>query len=788
MAIKSQSTGFSTYNPRRLERTTFTGFTSVGIDRFTNILSMSPEGFLSLDNIIPSSDGSFDRRWGLAVRTTPAWTDATQRLFSYAAKADTTNPGTVDSYGIFAAHGNKLDLDWAEAGPFPFNSLTFPTANDIYAVVSRGYLYASDSSARGKKLNPSQAGHDTAEKWGIITPTPGGWIGGSGIGGISEGVSSATISIIGGGGAGATGTVTIGSGGVITGAGLTALGSGYVTEPIVTIANVGGTVTGRIRAVIGTDSTSVYYQKVVSLVMEGTITLNAGRMYAIAFKNSETGHVSDFATGLMVGYNLFSDSSNTYTQSVGTLPVFMSFQIPDSDPQVDQVVLLATADGGDLSTLYEVHTFDLTDFTLAAGTYSLTYYDHLPDTFNGTSGVTDTLLAQNIWVEPDGLGGTVGIDGNTPPLDGLTKYILHKGRFFGTDGKSLYFSKSLAEVTTSTGLITSKWEEAWPGDYLFDVAYGDELIVGLISDGDILYIGTTKNIYRLLGDSPSNFALPATIFRGVGVLSQDCWSVFYKDDVPAGYTWVTPDRKIMLSDFNSYTEIGKYIYPLLGGATPVQVQSVSYGPYSLAIYSLNTTNSWKYFIYDTKEGGWYSWTRDLSSMGGGFFTLNSQPILSYTDSSGISRIYTGAFLHKGATDASFLVYFEPTQFFDAALGSVLTQNTINYDIRTGWLDMGDSTAFKVINDMEVWSLDVPLQVSAYGLSHLDSFGSEVLLKTGSLVTGPMGMKKFYLAGTDTANRYFSFRFFSTVPIATSPITTNPVLQQFNVEHFPQVRI
>jgi hypothetical protein len=41
-------------------------------------------------------------------------------------------------------------------------------------------------------------------------------------------------------------------------------------------------------------------------------------------------------------------------------------------------------------------------------------------------------------------------------------------------GQQLIFSKSLADVITSTGTVTSVYEEAWPANNYFDVSAGAE--------------------------------------------------------------------------------------------------------------------------------------------------------------------------------------------------------------------------------------------------------------------------------------------------------------------------
>jgi hypothetical protein len=117
-----------------------------------------------------------------------------------------------------------------------------------------------------------------------------------------------------------------------------------------------------------------------------------------------------------------------------------------------------------------------------------------PGSSSGATYSGLTLLNANLWVDTDGYGNVYGIVNNTPPPNTLLYPTLHQGRIFATDGKTIFFSKSLAEVTTSTGLITSKWEESWPGTNTIPIGLNNEIILGLKSSGQTLHIGTAKSI------------------------------------------------------------------------------------------------------------------------------------------------------------------------------------------------------------------------------------------------------------------------------------------------------
>src|SRR5258708_32324032 len=166
-----------------------------------------------------------------------------------------------------------------------------------------------------------------------------------------------------------------------------------------------------------------------STVGTGPITLNSGRVYYAVFHNSVTGHYSDLSP--------VSASTNAATGAF-----FPLTNIPvSSDPQVDSVYILATADGGDPTILY------LVGFVT-----------------NGTTTFTDniaepSLILGLVYQFTDTSGNNFGVVGNQPPPQG-SLIIKHRGRLFTAVGQIVYFSKSFSELITSTTTITGRYEEA----------------------------------------------------------------------------------------------------------------------------------------------------------------------------------------------------------------------------------------------------------------------------------------------------------------------------------------
>lgn len=790
MANNTTPTKWNTYNPQQLDRVSFSKFQEAGIDVFSDPLAQSPNRFLQLENVLPSTTGGFSRRWGLSNEADVGAFNI-ERMFTYTAKQDTTFAGTQDCSSILVADGQTIKVAFSEQAVPLFALPAFPhVVNDnIYAITSRDWFYASNGADRGQKIDYSQTAFNTASNWGIDAPT--GVIIDTFVG-TGNAFRTPVVTGTDGFGSGATFLPTVtfdpsGNNGMISSIQVTTPGSGYENNFNLTVTDAGGgglAFGATLTAVVETNTTLGTFGQVVGVMFSGPMILNGGRTYAIAFKNNVTGHVSDFVASINPAkYFLAPTPTNggaAFTNlGMSQIIANITFDQSTVDPQVDTVLIICTSDGGDLEHLYEVIQEPLVNFTISAGKYNYSLIDRVPDTYSDSYASGPTLLTQNLWVDVDTSGNVIGIAANTPPLPAYNKPILHKNRLFATDGKAVYYSKSLGEVTTSTGLITSKFEEAWPGDNELDIAYGNETIVGLLSDGDVLYIGTNENIYRLFGDSIENFSIPAAVFRGVGVGSQDCWTVVYKDNIPAGYMWTTPDSKIMFSDFNTYNEIGQSIYPIISGMTFTSVKSISYGPYSFAVFAVvsDLEGVFRFFIADTKLGGWYLWTYTQPTL-----VPFSPSLLSYTQVSGIQRMFIGMPSHEAS---QYINFFDPKAIVDNAYGTFPEQG-IPWVIQTSWQDMGDSTATKVLNELEVWTEDPTIVVSVYSATTPARFLNPIQVAAQGVEIGPLGTYKVYLASRSSKGRYYSYQFQASED--DLDISTNNAIDGFSVEFYPMGRL
>ncbi len=658
----------------------------------------------------------------------------------------------------------------------------------------------------------------------FVQQAPTSALGGTGSGGSGLGYtanSNFTVSVTDqGGGTGTGGHITCytDSNGAIVSATVSTPGSGYTQGAVAVPAPPTGGVQGYVVVYTQTNAGSPGYGTIVGADVAGPMSFIEGRQWTIALQNSLTGHTSDvWITDVPYGpssgqvYNtLTSGVISLIDATLGDSPVFVSSQdqtagftqinltlsVPANglDPQVDTIVLLAAADGQGLGTLYQVAQYPLSSFTLANGFYTKTLYDTLPDSFNNADnvyGVTNTLLEANLWAYTDPAGDTFGILLNTPPTAyGFLYPTLHQGRMFATDGKTVFFSKSLDEVTTSTGLITSKWEECWPGDYQLPVALNNETILGLKSDGTNLHIGTDKSIFTLYGSDPSNFSIPSMAFAETGILSNDTWNVVYAEGQPAGFVWLTQDLRVMHSDFSTYREIGTPIYPYLQvydttKLANAKIVSLTHGPYNFAVLQLhmlaNGNPQPEFWLWETRLQKWYHWVLNSTDTGG-LSTISSCFVyqVPYNTSGFLTPGQKYLFFWQNNGGYVAPRYFNPGQTTDGP-GTA----NIGWSVQTSFQDSGDSTAIKVINEIEFTSNDAPLTVTLYGATADPQFGN-IVLKTGPSITGPLSAystNKFYCAGTPTGAKYHSVKF---APV--SPGTNASVLSSFNWEFYPMTRI
>lgn len=484
----------------------------------------------------------------------------------------------------------------------------------------------------------------------------------------------------------------------------------------------------KVQVMAFTDSHDNMYHKVyeiniqATVVGNGPITLTKGRQYFLSYTNSNSGHFSDVSP----------ISSSTGVVEGGSVP--LSSLAVSTDPQVNNKVILATADGGDTSVLY---------FLAQVTNATTSYLDTTPEL---------TLLSNNVYGFIDASGNEFGVYQNQPPPNGQfpTK---HRGRIYMLQGQNIVFSKSLAEVTTPTTTVAGRYEEAWPAQNTFDISVGAETGRALLTDGDFLYIGTDRHVLRLVGDGPQNFEPPQTAFNEGGVLNQDCWRSVFIDGSPLGSMWITPDYRVYLSDFNTHRDVGLPIQDVLNSINTaananVYAQYYALGAFNLYVLAIPTgvnTDLDTLCVYDLKAHKWYVWfpTDKVTSLVYNINASGTPQIIFWSSAAAASRGY---------------------KFVPGLVQDRVNNTPINFTstVRTSWLDFSLPTLRKVLNWLQVVSDDLQLTITIEGASTTADFSApHTVVSNGGFKNSPFGDLTLYLADKKTKDRYYRFTMTTT---------------------------
>lgn len=492
-----------------------------------------------------------------------------------------------------------------------------------------------------------------------------------------------------------------------------------------------------------TDGTITWFNLGPAPTGAGQVTLITpiGRQYFVVFVNPNTGNISDLnpvsvGSGAIVNGQIF----------LSNLPV-------STDPQVTEKIILATADGGDQTTLY---------FVAEVPNAALTFVDNIPEII---------LLAQNVFLFTDSAGIEHGVADNDPPPNGSFP-IKYRGRIYLLQGSLLFFSKNLAELTTSTGIIAGRYEEDWPPDYKMDISEGAEVGRGLFTDGYVLYIGTARRIRRITGDGPTNFTSPEIIFNEVGINNQDVWQAIFMEGTPAGAMWLTPDFRVIRSDFNTYQNVGTQIQTTLNTINPSASNNCwasyvginGYNFYALAIPTGTNTEPDTLCMYNIATGTWFIWTpADLLRCA-----------LYYMNLAGVPRFLVNA------NDGSIYI-FDPTVSMDRATG--VDKVGITSVIRTVFTDMNDATLRKALNEVEVATTQPNMSITVEGASSgPDFFHPTQVIVNGKLIQNILGEQKLFLAGLKSYDRFYRLTLTDTSD--TTSTVNDEILSYYSFEAIP----
>ncbi len=568
---------------------------------------------------------------------------------------------------------------------------------------------------------------------------------------------------------------------------------------------------------------------IAGTVGNGDITLVLGRTYYLIPNNSSTGHFGD----------LSAPSANTGAVASSEFSLALASY---NDPQVDFKYVLATADGGDPSILYQVSvlvpglvvtswaidgsdnvTFtgtwngtpfpDGSNFTVGGlnhGAYMNNYlftvtgsspttvvgtFTHGADSATefgivapasaGTSGATvagqfaipnnvfavvdndpdPNLVLNQPMLFTDTFGTEYGVTLNDPPPAG-TLLIKHQGRLWmaGVPGAthSVFFSKSVSELTLPNGFIAGKYEESWPGFNYFDVSDGAESVLALQSDGTTLYIGTQNHVRRLFGNDPTNFQEPQIVHPEVGVINQEVWQIVFMQGAPSGCCWMTPDFRVIQSDFNTYVDIGTPVQNILNALQPTAqslahaafVADGEYDLYILAVPYLQSSYCDTMLVFDLRARQWFVWQPAGGSISL-LYNVTQAAVPQWLFLSGLGNVLN-IFAQSATTD-------------NGAIIPVTAQTT--------WMNLGEPTRRKVLNEIQIYG-NPAMKMNVYGANNLADFSApRPVVYNHALRQSPFGVWTLYLTGAKSRHRYYQFTFSSNDGIV-------PLLGSYSISVMP----
>lgn len=496
----------------------------------------------------------------------------------------------------------------------------------------------------------------------------------------------------------------------------------------------------------------------------GNITLDLeGRDYYVSFRNSVTGHTSH-----PIGFATVEAPQTNIEVDLAALPI-------SSDPQVDQRVIMATSDGGAHDTLYEVAIID----------------DNTTTTYTDTKS-EEELTDSPIWAELGIDGREIGVFNNTPPSDILvdgavakahdadsivdtTTSCMHRGRCYIMQGHFLFWSKTLSELTTSTGTVTGRWEEAWPARNQTSISSdGSEIGTALVSDDVNLYIFTNRTCYVHSGDNPA-FSPPRALFHEAGALNQEVVRLIFHNGQSVGMMWMTPDKRVLRSNFNTYLDVGNdqdrhsSIQSALNNLTQSTIVDTACSTFIAdgenEFYLLAVGHpSAVIFVYNVVTGAWMRWFSSYSvdtvyAMSYMLDKINGRPLPIFATTT--DRIY------RWNKDTPYDRSFESPQ---------LSAPVIEFN----WLDMGDPAITKVLNEVEVMTSEPSMLLDVYGANTRDQFVTPVsIASVVPFVAHPLGPFKASLAGYAT-----KYRFYRIVIVGIEDTTADDILSYISIEFAP----
>jgi hypothetical protein len=253
-----------------------------------------------------------------------------------------------------------------------------------------------------------------------------------------------------------------------------------------------------------------------------------------------------------------------------------------------------------------------------------------------------------------------------------------------------------------------------------------------------------------LGDGPDSFQAVEFVFNNMGIASQDTWVQVFSEGSPAGTVWLTPDFRVIWSDYNTYRDIGGPVQDVLNTlnrthlskASAVYFGAEGYDVLLLAIPTSAATEPNTVLVFDLQAQRWVAWA----------LTDNFTAGLSNIKSDGTPQLIFGSSTSK-------LYKFNSSSTQDRVSD---TPVSFTATIQTTFQDFGDPFSRKVLDELEIMTADAALATTVVGASTAAEFGSPTTVVTSAaLSTSPLGEYKVYLAGSTTKDRFYRMKFVST---------------------------
>jgi hypothetical protein len=224
---------------------------------------------------------------------------------------------------------------------------------------------------------------------------------------------------------------------------------------------------------------------------------------------------------------------------------------------------------------------------------------------------------------------------------------------------------------------------------------------------------------------------------------------------------MTPDFRVMASDFNSYHDVGTPIQDVLNGintaaVSSIHAQYVSKGPsdyYMLYIPTGTSTQPDTCCVFNLRTKKWFVWRpTDLATASLFFFDVNGLPRWLFASNAGA-------------------LYEWSSNVFQDRVGNTPVSYPVT--IQTSWQDMGDYGIRKFVNQIIPTTADqLALTVQVDGASNQLDFVSPLSVVPATVVTpAPIPTDVFVpLASGPSHNRAFRFTFVSPASTIQNVLT------------------